>query len=285
MPTVLRKTEDLYKADRFASTLSVVITDLANSQTLVESNSTFKATSGCAVFENRVDVKLAKTIRHIVHGYNKKYRFSLDRNKPNTSWVITDLVPSSIDIPSDIVKLADRQRDALASFATTIVTLDGDTYLPTLLEKPEFKIESVSQNGDDIEAVFSYKHLAEESKGGGLIQTRMTFAPQLGWVPIKWTESSKSTAGERSSTTVREISKTSSSYSIHTIAEVKESLMGSKTHTKRTVQFDVSIPSSIPDADFRLTAYGLVEPPGFESNSTPLYVWFLAVAGAVSCSS
>jgi hypothetical protein len=278
MPTVLRKTEDLYKAGRFASTLSVVITDLANNLTLTESSSNFKATSDCAVFENRVEVKQSKIDRHTVQGYNRNYRFSLDRNKPNTSWLITDLVPSSTDISSDIVKFVDRQRNSLASFATTIATLDGDTYLPTLFEKPEFKIESVSQTGDNIEAVFSYKHIVEESKGGGVIQTRMTFAPQLGWVPIQWTEVLKSPAGERSSTTFREISRTSSGYSIQTIANIKESLISSKIHVKRTVQFDVSIPNSIPDADFRLTAYGLVEPPGFESK-TPLYIWFLAVAG------
>lgn len=290
MPQQLRQLESQIKNNPRHYELKLTIEDVAGKSTLADFQSTFKSKNGNSLFINisngsgsRVSSGRSKAKSpnsRNLKGCNSFYSFSLERNAGDTAWLLTSIDKADSPEGSKVVTDLDKQRDQLDSFATKIGTLEIETYLPDLFARPDVELQSVTANGDNVDATFTYRVSAGDYKGS-LSRVQMTFAQSLNWLPVKWQEKLTTSSGtECSATTTRDVKRSPTGYSFQTVVEERLQGGGINQHMRRTIQFEATTPASIQDADFRLPAYGLAEPAGFELPSRPLHVYLL-IATAV----
>lgn len=282
MPRRITEAADRFSTGSLRVEMTVTNTDVRLNKTTAESRVVVKRYRDAYVYETTGEFKRNGKRWARVEGANSTYAFQLERSRNTADWLLTEIFPRDSTPAAGTVKSLAEHHKTFGGFPATVSVMDGDLLLAAVFEKPKFSLKQAETDTDgNIRAVFTYDHPVPAQEGGGEIRTDITFAPRFDWLPIRYTQSLKSSAGERRWTMERKIEPIPDGYTIDAVFEENDRLPKSNYHTRRAVTYRAEAPRAVSEDEFRVTAYGVPEPPEFAHRPTPAYVWLLAAGVGV----
>jgi hypothetical protein len=269
--------------------LQGTITSYAKDDNIVQQHKTFE------IYFNRTGKKvieqslLASDPDGAVYALNAEYVFALARDSPAAPWVITEFDERGTDhVPDKIAQKLTMMTEALES----IISLGGEA-LPDVVSKPNFKVKhiaSIQQGSRElVEIEFEYPNDFREGQKGPFIPVQggvMRLDPNRFWCVDSMNLRIRSRDGTASRRFSVEIVDLQSPFPVPKRAELMEEWKltdGGVSTNSNVSEFELTEPRRLPDDDsFRLSAFGLPEPPGHPlKRPTPIYIW--VIIAAIGC--
>lgn len=217
---------------------------------------------------------------------NDRYRFTLSRkaSKPDREWVLRGIQDSvTPSEPKDPYSVASEECRTYIRNLTGVHLLRDYSPLSRLESLPGYAVLPAKGDAASGRQVFEFGYdvVPRGSPQARRSTCRVEVDPSFHSLPCAVKEVLESPAGRETWTWTREwVRQDKNSYQINEKARydfeatVKRDTYFYETDTRIAVSL-----SSLKESAFRLPAFGLPEPAGFESRSTPLYVWLLSGAG------
>jgi hypothetical protein len=216
---------------------------------------------------------------------NDQYRFSLMRKNSAQKWVLKNIQDSytPAEQKSDYTLEKKSVHDLIVGLSRipmldgSYCPLDNIESLPGYVKKETINTPIPSH----VVIEFSYDVKPLYSSQKQLSSCRIELDTDFHSLPVLVTQSVQGTKGLETWTCKREwvellnqeyMLTENKKYSFNDVGKGESHAYDITTKAKISLL-------TIPNSAFRLPAFGLPEPAGFESPSTPIYVWILATAG------
>jgi hypothetical protein len=216
---------------------------------------------------------------------NDRYRFSLSRKLGNSEWILNGIQDSaSPPDPKDDYGLAlQSARDTVKSIAL-VKLIDGRYPLSQIESLPGYSKSTSSKLAPTGRDVFEFSYNAKPRRSPESTRSvcRFELDPGFHSLPASVTQTLQGSGGRESWTctcTWEQQDRKHYKFTKSTEFEFQSSAKATKTTNAVVSRSAISL-DALPDSEFRLSAYGLPEPPGFQRARPPLYVWLLGGAGA-----
>jgi len=221
-------------------------------------------------------------------GKNSGYYFELEPSKRPGAWLLSKILPREGLAESMLAEGRPTDQLAAAPGSATAALLKcrfaGVEYsaadLPTL---PGFTLQSAKPTaaGDALDVAFTFTPANVVHPKRADIACTIRYDLSASGTPGEWTEASGPPTNpglRRYAIRLGRVDDRGCEFvNENTVTSHRDGKLVYSSQTKAQVS---TVFGNVPESEFRLTAYGVPEPPGLEPRDTPLYVWLLAGAGA-----
>ncbi len=215
---------------------------------------------------------------------NDRYRFSLSRWRGKRDWLVGGMQDSSVPPePKDAHTDAKNEAQHFVENTTTIWLIDGTFPMSQLSALPGYSPGEFRPAGQLGRAVYEFSYDAKPRRSPETSRStcRLEMDTNFHSLPCSVTQSVTGSTGQESWSCTREWETPADGrYSLVEITDYTYEPPAKPLHLRNrsTATVTVSL-AKLPASEFRMTAFGLPEPPDFASPATPLYVWLLGAAG------
>lgn len=207
---------------------------------------------------------------------NPQYAFRLTRASRGDAWLLAQLGKVGEPEAADLDKQLSKDRDICLQSINRLVAIDGPLSLSALFDMDGYKLISATRSTTTglvtVKFTRSFRRLQNQ-----IIDCEYTFDPARLWLPVEWVESIATPEVARSKRVTQQVLITGRACRIDSTITDTTSRPKAKSMTSSVVCL-IEPDDTFDVTKFTLPAFGLPEPPGYESHTTPVYIWLLAVA-------
>lgn len=219
-------------------------------------------------------------------GVNSRYYYELGRNKRGDAWLLERILgheAASDPSAKTMLDVIRRENKPYFEMLMSCKLLAGPTQASDLTKLPGFVLLSAKPTPDNNAIDIAYAYSQAMPDNAPSVNVNCTVRYDLGMYGLP-TETAELSGEASNLRTVKESQKLVSFDGKTCVVETERSQTGtlnnklvysSKARSKGSV-----VLGRLPESEFTLAAFGLPEPPGFEPQRTPLYVWLMAATAA-----
>jgi hypothetical protein len=240
--------------------------------------------SGTSFLSQSWETRTLGKFTELCTGSNNTYRFTLSRRLGQPAWLLTGIQDSTLPSePKDAYATANDEARGCVEDCTWVTLLDGRFALSAIEGLPGYsRMPSAPLSKAGRSAVeFTYDAKPRRSAQRSRSKCRIEIDTGFHSLPCSVTQTIIAPTGQESWSWSRDWSAAGQDrFSLPELSDYAHTSTGKagENGSRATVDATVIL-GSIPQSEFRLTAFGLPEPPGFEAKQTPIYAWLLAAAG------
>lgn len=246
-----------------------------------------KVSGNNAVYGNYVTYAKPKgSDTHAFNGLlsvNSRYFFKAERNKAADAWLLVEVLKNDDALdsnnPKGVEVLNIVKKPAFDGLFTIPLEI-GKTAAGQIFEIPGFSLSSISESEDRRKITVIFRCPSKtDALSGPMSDCRVVYDLDQFGLPVEFSEVTKSDRIDRENTVKFTLQRTGESeFAFNIKSKLVYKTAGKVTYSDETEAKPVYTLGKLPESEFTASAFGLPEPPGYESSPTPIYVWILAIA-------